>query len=741
MQSVLKLMPDPIPEVPRDGASQQSSGLTEQGRGEFENVYEQQLNQNSKPVESRQQDKGGNESQNQRQPLDGEASAKSATDKLDTTTVKTLINDKFVVEKQAVEGVKLKTIVADSEQSVKSEGQQPAKSFDQLLDVMHKANNMLRQKNGVASDDGEQILRQNKLTAAIDEALVSHDSKASPGKEMLEKLMAQGPNDGKAQALKNGIQLTPPGEVKPSGGKVLTLDDLQTPGINPKLQIEMAQQVGTKAGVKEEGQVNNPFLQSAGIKPAKPSKDELPQINVQQPNAQAGKGKPTLDEMQTPGIAGVPDDAGEEVLSQSTSSTGTANNTGKMDKNNLDRFETPGINPNVELTSQKGGLKSDNAPVNEKPNIQTHLGLTTRPFEMAGTKQDAGSIKDINMNETPGIVPPSEDDLAEQGAKITRPMELDPKYAKAFGQGAELQPKNIDNQPVATQTQAVQQQTRPKVDKADPVSFSSLSGDKKESKNILGTESKTTAKGKGTVNTDSVITADSTKLNPEQQLSEKKLMESLMAQHKPEQQTQVMEDTLSRMMPKELNSGLFNKAFGQFNNPNSIFAADNSIAPTSSLAAKTFDAKTTAQLNTALNMARPDFSNNMKERLTVMMNKGIQTADIRLDPAELGQMQVKMSVENDVTSVSFIVQSSQAKEMLEQAMPKLKEMLAEQGIEMGEGSVDQEDKSQQELGDGQHQGRGQLASENEDNGDEIDPLAHQQVKITNGALGGIDFFA
>ena len=153
--------------------------------------------------------------------------------------------------------------------------------------------------------------------------------------------------------------------------------------------------------------------------------------------------------------------------------------------------------------------------------------------------------------------------------------------------------------------------------------------------------------------------------------------------------------------------------------------------------------KTPPQVTETLQMTRPDLSVNMKERMMLMMKNGVQTADIRLDPAELGQMQVKMSVENDVTSVSFIVQNSQAKELLEKALPQLKEMLAEQGVEMGESSVSQQDKQQQQLddGEGNGNGQGQLASNGQQE-PEIDegPIV-QQVNITNGALGGIDYFA
>jgi flagellar hook-length control protein FliK len=705
MQSVLKLMPDPIPEVPRDGASQQDSALGGQGRGEFDSVYEQQLYQNNRPAQNQRPDQGGNDSQSVRQPLGSEVAHKAANES----------EQSHATQQQATKS-------ADSEAGQKDGGEQAPKSFDQLLDVVDKAEKMLRQTNGVAvgepHGDGEQLLRQNKLTAAIDHALVDQQGgKEQPSKEMIDKLANQGAGDEKAQGSKYIPQLTPPGELKSDGGKKLTLDDFQTPGINPKLQVEMDQQ----AGGKGEKFIDHPAHQSAGIKSAKDEaagKDVKP--GIQLPDGQSGKGKPTLDDIQTPGIAGVSEEA-------------------VAGKNGNKAGETPGINPKGELAADKGGIKSDKPTIalNEKSGGAD----ITRPFDLADPKQDDVAIKGSGMNETPGIASPSEEELAQQGVKVTRPVELDPKLAKVLGQAGQTPPIQTNNEPVIAQAQAAQMQAKNTADKAESVLFSGMTADKKDNKNILGTETKSAAKGKASNKTDNAtVTAETAKLNPEQQMSEKKLMESLMAQSKSEQQPQVVEDTLSRLMPKELSTGFLSKTASQFNPVNNPFAADHSMTSTSPLTAKG-EAKMTAQMNEALNFTRPDFSNNMKERLTVMMNRGIQTADIRLDPAELGQMQVKMQVENDVTTVNFVVQNAQAKEMLEQAMPKLKEMLEEQGIEMGEGTVEQEDKSQRELGDGEHQGGGQMAAENPEAGEEIDPVAAQQVKIINGALGGIDFFA
>jgi flagellar hook-length control protein FliK len=203
------------------------------------------------------------------------------------------------------------------------------------------------------------------------------------------------------------------------------------------------------------------------------------------------------------------------------------------------------------------------------------------------------------------------------------------------------------------------------------------------------------------------------------------------------------DDMMLASTPKEAAAIAQNKGPGQFATTLNQFSVDSTTRLNSTTATLNTSGteKAPSQLTETLNINRPDLSVNMKERLNIMMNKGIQTADIRLDPADLGQMQVKMAVENDVTSVSFVVQNSQAKELLELMMPKLREMLAEQGVEMGEGSVSQQQQEQQELGDEQNQQDGQLASNNAQDDEQIDPASGQEIKITNGALGGIDFFA
>jgi flagellar hook-length control protein FliK len=140
----------------------------------------------------------------------------------------------------------------------------------------------------------------------------------------------------------------------------------------------------------------------------------------------------------------------------------------------------------------------------------------------------------------------------------------------------------------------------------------------------------------------------------------------------------------------------------------------------------------------AINIAKPEGHQQLAEKVRWMVNTKNLVAEIRLDPAELGSVHVKVAVSGESATVNFVVQSQQARDAVDTATPKLREMLAEKGIELGQSSVRQESDGQQEQGDGESasQGRGNDEAEDVDVSEQV--LA--QHNIVNGALGGIDYF-
>ncbi len=146
----------------------------------------------------------------------------------------------------------------------------------------------------------------------------------------------------------------------------------------------------------------------------------------------------------------------------------------------------------------------------------------------------------------------------------------------------------------------------------------------------------------------------------------------------------------------------------------------------------------------AVNIHKPEGQQQLNEKIRWMVNARNTMAEIRLDPPELGSMQVRVNVSGDAASVSFVVQSQHAKDALADAMPKLKDMLSEQGIELGDAQVRKDNSSDgqggQQFANNTNTSGDQKNSGNNGGFDDGDTRVVEQA-ITRADKGGIDFYA
>ncbi|WP_417436537.1 flagellar hook-length control protein FliK [Idiomarina abyssalis] len=130
----------------------------------------------------------------------------------------------------------------------------------------------------------------------------------------------------------------------------------------------------------------------------------------------------------------------------------------------------------------------------------------------------------------------------------------------------------------------------------------------------------------------------------------------------------------------------------------------------------TVAANESGQTNTLQALQRPldlqqtEASQKLQERINIMMSRNIQRADIRLDPPELGSVQIRVNMSGEQASVQFQVQSAQVKDAIETAMPRLREMLEQQGIDLADTQVGEQSKEGERTAGGQ----GGSAEESED---------------------------
>ncbi|WP_125783322.1 flagellar hook-length control protein FliK [Pseudoalteromonas rubra] len=146
--------------------------------------------------------------------------------------------------------------------------------------------------------------------------------------------------------------------------------------------------------------------------------------------------------------------------------------------------------------------------------------------------------------------------------------------------------------------------------------------------------------------------------------------------------------------------------------------------------------QTDPAITQAINIARNDAVKALQERVNMMLNINNKEAEIRLDPPELGSMQIRIRSEGEQAQVNFVVQNQQAKEQLEQSMPKLREMLAEQGIQLGESNIQQGQGGEQQHQESS-QGHGTLAN----NGSEAQNNDQQSTTSRRQSDSAIDYYA
>ncbi len=91
------------------------------------------------------------------------------------------------------------------------------------------------------------------------------------------------------------------------------------------------------------------------------------------------------------------------------------------------------------------------------------------------------------------------------------------------------------------------------------------------------------------------------------------------------------------------------------------------------------------------NIHKPEWGNAIGQRITWMIGNKLQGAQVRITPAHLGPVDIKLSIENGVAQVSFVSSHQVVRDALEQAVPRLRDMLENQNLELGD--VDISDRS------------------------------------------------
>lgn len=122
---------------------------------------------------------------------------------------------------------------------------------------------------------------------------------------------------------------------------------------------------------------------------------------------------------------------------------------------------------------------------------------------------------------------------------------------------------------------------------------------------------------------------------------------------------------------------------------------------------------TPPQLPVNTPVGQDGWAEDVGNRVTWMLGRAESKAELVLTPPNLGKLEVSINLNGDQTTAQFVAANQAARNALEQALPRLREMLAQAGISLGETSVSTSGEQQagrDHGGDGHGHGRGQGGS-------------------------------
>ncbi|MDK9762542.1 flagellar hook-length control protein FliK [Vibrio sp. D420a] len=154
-------------------------------------------------------------------------------------------------------------------------------------------------------------------------------------------------------------------------------------------------------------------------------------------------------------------------------------------------------------------------------------------------------------------------------------------------------------------------------------------------------------------------------------------------------------------------------------------------------------AETQAAQQAPLQLTKELANEQVAEKVQMMMSKNLKNLDIRLDPPELGQLKIRMTMNNDVANVHFTVTNQQARDVIEQTLPRLREMLAQQGMQLADSSVQQQStgQGQDRYNSGEGGGQSGSGSANDGQGDEnLDSSSNLELNVAS-KRDGISYYA
>lgn len=104
-------------------------------------------------------------------------------------------------------------------------------------------------------------------------------------------------------------------------------------------------------------------------------------------------------------------------------------------------------------------------------------------------------------------------------------------------------------------------------------------------------------------------------------------------------------------------------------------------------------------------VGQPQWGRAVGERILWLANQNISSAELRLDPPDLGPVQVRVVIHNDQVNVTFTSNQAAVREALDLSAQRLRDMFSEQGLDLVDVNVSDQSEGGA-FGEQQREGRG-----------------------------------
>jgi hypothetical protein len=139
---------------------------------------------------------------------------------------------------------------------------------------------------------------------------------------------------------------------------------------------------------------------------------------------------------------------------------------------------------------------------------------------------------------------------------------------------------------------------------------------------------------------------------------------------------------------------------------------------------------------------QPSWKQEFGNRMVWLAKEGIQTAQLRLNPASLGKIDIKISIQNDQANISFISQHGAVKDVIDASLPRLREMMNEAGVKLDQVNVStQANAQEQKQSSGTQAGLSQ-GSTRDNQHEELETLAEEDIRpVITEMHSAVDYYA